>query len=184
MAQSLSSSSYSSLQSGLIIPTGLNSSTSELPNDLTNESVSAASTAIPDAGRRGIEVEVLTKLIKEIPDLERRIKDLEGQIISLGELARQADDAIHAKRSLERKISCFFDRLFWVIAIPGILLTLICLIVVGCQFFTSSVCEVVVAVVGFLGLGGFVSMAGYLRKLGKMHARLADLESKFDSLGR
>lgn len=180
---------YSFTRNGLIVPESYTSSTSETGvgwdsnSSASRASIGQNSNSSTVSEPSGSATVNLYELLERILSQEKHILDLQEKIHDLQQVVDAEQDIIRSKRDLESKVSYFFDRLFWVIAIPIIVLTLFFAIVVGLHFMGSEVGNAITYVVSLIGLGGFLGVAGYLRKLSKLNSRLSKLESRVEGLG-
>lgn len=180
---------YSFTRNGLIVPESYTSSTSETgvgwdsSSSALRASIGHNSNSSTVSEPSGSATVNLYELLERILNQEKHILDLQEKVRDLQQIVDAEQDIIRSKQDLENKVSNFIDHLFWVIAIPVVILVLLCAAVVGLHYFGAKAGDAIIYVVSFIGLGGFIGVAGYLRKLSKLNSRLSKLESRVEGLG-
>ena len=164
----------------------LSSSTSSNEPPESSSSTFADQSNLKDVGERE---RLLAYQIHEVLSLKEKLEELEAEFEKLSERSTQGDNSI---TSLERKVSAdtalnqkigeVADAAFWLISIPIILLTIVCIALIAIRLCVGSVPDIVFSIVGFVGLGGFVGLATYLWKLGHLNKRVERLEKQLDGL--
>lgn len=109
-----------------------------------------------------------------------RIDALESSIENLRKEQGKLNKELQKREVISRSASRLLDGMFWAIVIPVCVLALLCLGFALLHFVPEKASDIISGIIGFVGLGAFISVAVYIRRLGRLGERVGELEKIVD----